>query len=80
MANINAQQPRMATKGKGREVLSPDVIWCLFGDILAYSSTLYLNRHVCDDLILNVHHVNVCMLRATTNVLSAADMYHNYGQ
>ena len=61
-------------------LMSFGTLWCLFDDILAYSSTLYLNRHVCDDLILNVHHVNVCMLRATTNVLSAADMYHNYGQ
>ena len=60
-------------------LMSLGTLWCLFNDILAYS-TLYLNRHVCDDLILNVHHVNVCMLRATTNVLSAADMYHNYGQ
>ena len=61
-------------------LMSLGTLWYLFDDILAYSSTLYLNRHVCDDLILNVHHVNVCMLRATTNVLSAADMYHNYGQ
>ena len=37
-------------------------------------------EHGFDNVILNVHHVNVCVLWATTNVLLAADMYHNYGQ